>query len=140
MNMKETGNFSIFSNDLLEKRGIGGKDLENFTELMKLEGKKDMTLNVPIEDGYGSKSKEVTTCWKTLHGYGEIIFPEGESTWDIVIKNDGNVFLNEKGLKCPRASCSYTQTNLFDPKQNMAKAATRSAPKKKRRVVRRKRR
>jgi hypothetical protein len=47
----------------------------------------------------------------------------------------------EKGLKCPRASCSYTQNNLLDPRQNMAaQAASTSAPKKKRRVVRRKRR
>ncbi len=47
----------------------------------------------------------------------------------------------EKGLKCPRASCSYTQNNLLDPQQNMAaQASTPSAPKKKRRVVRRKRR
>ena len=47
----------------------------------------------------------------------------------------------EKGLKCPRASCSYAQNNLFDPKQNvMAKAQAGSAPKKKRRVVRRRKR
>jgi len=45
-----------------------------------------------------------------------------------------------KGLKCPRASCSYTQKNLLDPKQNMAAAAAGLQPKKKRRVVRRKRR
>jgi len=44
----------------------------------------------------------------------------------------------EKGLKCPRASCSYTQKNLYDPKQNMA--GIRRPPRKKRRVVRRKRR
>jgi hypothetical protein len=45
-----------------------------------------------------------------------------------------------KGLKCPRASCSYTQKNLLDPKQNMAAEAADLQPKKKRRVVRRKRR
>jgi hypothetical protein len=45
---------------------------------------------------------------------------------------------DEKGLKCPRATCSYTQNNLLDPKQNMAAAAAK--PKKKRRVVRIKRR
>jgi chemotaxis protein histidine kinase CheA len=45
-----------------------------------------------------------------------------------------------KGLKCPRATCSYTQTTLLDPKQNMAIAAAGLQPKKKRRVVRRKRR
>jgi len=45
-----------------------------------------------------------------------------------------------KGLKCPRAACSYTQNNLLDPKQNMASAVADSKPKKKRRVVRRKRR
>lgn len=45
-----------------------------------------------------------------------------------------------KGLKCPRASCSYTQKNLLDPKQNMAAEAADLKPKKKRRVVRRKRR
>jgi len=44
-----------------------------------------------------------------------------------------------KGLKCPRAACSYTQNNLIDPKQNMASAAADLQPKKKRRVVRRKR-
>ncbi len=44
-----------------------------------------------------------------------------------------------KGLKCPRAACSYTQNNLIDPKQNMASAAASLQPKKKRRVVRRKR-
>ncbi|MCP3872165.1 MAG: DNA topoisomerase I [Desulfobacteraceae bacterium] len=47
----------------------------------------------------------------------------------------------EKGLKCPRAACSFTQNNLFDPKQNMAQAAaTSAAPKKKKRVVRRRKR
>jgi len=44
-----------------------------------------------------------------------------------------------KGLKCPRAACSYTQNNLIDPKQNMASTAAGLQPKKKRRVVRRKR-
>ena len=33
----------------------------------------------------------------------------------------------QKGLKCPRAACSYTQDNLFDPKQNMAQAAAGSS-------------
>jgi len=47
---------------------------------------------------------------------------------------------DKKGLKCPRAACSYSQNNLLDPKQNMASAAADSKPKKKRRVVRRKRR
>lgn len=47
----------------------------------------------------------------------------------------------EKGLKCPRAACSYTQDNLYDPKQNMAKAAATAGPKKKKKkVVRRKKR
>ncbi len=57
-----------------------------------------------------------------------------------------NVFLTEtvspsgeKGLKCPRASCSYRQNNLFDPKQNMAIGASGLLPKKKKKVVRRKR-
>lgn len=45
----------------------------------------------------------------------------------------------EKGLKCPRASCSYRQNNLFDPKQNMAQGASGLSVKKKKRVVRRKR-
>lgn len=45
----------------------------------------------------------------------------------------------EKGLKCPRASCSYRQNNLFDPKQNMAQGAAGLLPKKKKKVVRRKR-
>ncbi|MCG8568449.1 MAG: DNA topoisomerase I [Desulfobacterales bacterium] len=47
------------------------------------------------------------------------------------------------GLKCPRASCSYTQNNLMDPKVNMAGSAgngASGAPKKKKRVVRRKKR
>ena len=50
---------------------------------------------------------------------------------------------NEKGLKCPRAACSYFQNNLFDPAWNMARAAeasAESAPKKKKKVVRRKKR
>lgn len=51
---------------------------------------------------------------------------------------------NEKGLKCPRAACSYSQNNLFDPAWNMAQAAKTSAeenaPKKKKKVVRRKKR
>lgn len=47
----------------------------------------------------------------------------------------------EKGLKCPRAACSYHQTNLLDPKLNMASTAeAAAAPKKKRKVVRRKKR
>ena len=37
-----------------------------------------------------------------------------------------------KGLKCPRASCSYTQKNLLDPKQNMTAEAAGLQPKKKR--------
>ncbi|MCD4743464.1 MAG: DNA topoisomerase I, partial [Desulfobacteraceae bacterium] len=48
----------------------------------------------------------------------------------------------DKGLKCPRASCSYSQNNTFDPAQNMAVAAQagNNPKKKKRRVVRRKKR
>ncbi len=46
----------------------------------------------------------------------------------------------EKGLKCPRAACSYTQNNLFDPKQNMAQTAAAAAPKKKKKLVRRRKR
>ncbi|MEA1969104.1 MAG: DNA topoisomerase I [Thermodesulfobacteriota bacterium] len=41
-----------------------------------------------------------------------------------------------KGLKCPRASCSYSQENLLDPAQNAA-AMANAAPKKKKKVVRR---
>lgn len=38
----------------------------------------------------------------------------------------------EKGLKCPRAACSYTQNNLLEPSQNKA-----GEPSKKKKVVRR---
>ena len=58
-----------------------------------------------------------------------------------------NSFLTEsdtsnggKGLKCPRAACSFTQNNLNDPKQNLAKAPTGKKKKKKKRVVRRRKR
>ncbi len=43
----------------------------------------------------------------------------------------------EIGLKCPRASCSYTQKNLKDPKVNMVETQAANGPKKKKRVVRR---
>ncbi|MCK5541743.1 MAG: DNA topoisomerase I [Desulfobacterales bacterium] len=48
----------------------------------------------------------------------------------------------EKGLKCPRASCSYNQKNILAPAQNMAAAASEAGTglKKKKRVVRRKKR
>lgn len=46
----------------------------------------------------------------------------------------------EKGLKCPRAACSYSQDNLLDPVQNLALQAEKITPKKKKRVVRRVRR
>lgn len=48
----------------------------------------------------------------------------------------------KKGLKCPRATCSYTQAGLLDPQQSMAQAASsgNGAPKKKKKVVRRKKR
>ncbi len=47
----------------------------------------------------------------------------------------------EKGLKCPRASCAYSQQNLDDPKLNMAASRdTGAEPRKKRKVVRRKKR
>jgi len=47
----------------------------------------------------------------------------------------------EKGLKCPRASCSYTQKNMLNPKQNMAAAAEAAKPKKKKKkIVRRRKR
>ncbi len=48
----------------------------------------------------------------------------------------------DKGLKCPRAGCSYTQDNLLDPVQNIALQAEKIMPrkKKKKRVVRRVRR
>ena len=47
----------------------------------------------------------------------------------------------EKGLKCPRASCGYSQQNLNDPKLNMAASnGTAAEPRKKRKVVRRKKR
>ncbi len=41
----------------------------------------------------------------------------------------------EKGLKCPRASCSYTQKNLLEPAQNLAAEA--KGPKRKKKIVRR---
>jgi hypothetical protein len=41
----------------------------------------------------------------------------------------------EKGLKCPRAACSYTQKNLLDPAQNLAAEA--KGPKRKKKIVRR---
>jgi ssDNA-binding Zn-finger/Zn-ribbon topoisomerase 1 len=44
----------------------------------------------------------------------------------------------EKGLKCPRASCSYRQNNLSDPKLNMAQTVAGSYPKKIKKVIRRK--
>ncbi|MEE4364809.1 MAG: DNA topoisomerase I [Desulfotignum sp.] len=47
----------------------------------------------------------------------------------------------EKGLKCPRASCAYSQPNLNDPKLNTAASGdTAAEPRKKRKVVRRKKR
>jgi chemotaxis protein histidine kinase CheA len=46
----------------------------------------------------------------------------------------------EKGLKCPRASCAYSQSNLNDPKLNMAASRDAAEPRKKRKVVRRKKR
>ena len=46
----------------------------------------------------------------------------------------------EKGLKCPRAACSYSQNNLLEPKQHMAAAAEAAKPKKKKKIVRRKKR
>ncbi len=46
----------------------------------------------------------------------------------------------EKGLKCPRAGCSFTQDNTLDPVQNLALKAEKKIPKKKKRVVRRVRR
>ncbi|MEA2060268.1 MAG: DNA topoisomerase I [Thermodesulfobacteriota bacterium] len=42
---------------------------------------------------------------------------------------------NGKGLKCPRASCSYSQETLLDPA--LIAAEMNSAPKKKKKVVRR---
>jgi hypothetical protein len=44
----------------------------------------------------------------------------------------------EKGLKCPRASCSYRQNNLSDPKLNMAQTVSGASPKKIKKVIRRK--
>ncbi|WP_022669383.1 cell envelope integrity protein TolA [Desulfospira joergensenii] len=44
----------------------------------------------------------------------------------------------EKGLKCPRAACPYSQNNLLDPKTNVTTPTEQ--PKKKKRVVRRKKR
>ena len=46
----------------------------------------------------------------------------------------------EKGLKCPRAACSYNQNNLLEPQQHMAVAAEAAKPKKKKKIVRRKKR
>ncbi|ACN16392.1 multiple domain fusion protein (Zn-finger domain associated with topoisomerase type I/adhesin of Type V secretory pathway) [Desulforapulum autotrophicum HRM2] len=45
----------------------------------------------------------------------------------------------DKGLKCPRASCTYSQNNLLDPRQNQA-AEARPVKKKKKLVRRVKRR
>jgi len=44
----------------------------------------------------------------------------------------------EKGLKCPRAACAYSQNNLLEPQQHMAVAAEAAKPKKKKKIVRRK--
>ena len=43
----------------------------------------------------------------------------------------------EKGLKCPRASCPYSQNNLMAPSQNIAESPKDTAPKKKIRLIRR---
>ncbi len=45
--------------------------------------------------------------------------------------------IGEKGLKCPRASCFYSQNNLMAPSQNIAESPKDKAPKKKKRLVRR---
>lgn len=42
----------------------------------------------------------------------------------------------DKGLKCPRAACPYSQNNLLDPRANVSAPA--QGPKKKKRLVRRK--
>ena len=48
----------------------------------------------------------------------------------------------EKGLKCPRAACSYSQNNILDPKVNMANTVVNGngGRKKKKVVIRKKRR
>ena len=58
-----------------------------------------------------------------------------------------NPFLTElalaeggKGLKCPRAACSYTQNDLLEPAHHMAVEAEAAKPKKKKKLVRRKKR
>lgn len=88
------------------------------------------------------KGKEFFTCTKS-----DCRFVSWEKPYHFACPLCKNSYLTEavlpdsgKGLKCPRASCSYTQNNLFDPKQNMVAQAAGSAPKKKKRVVRRRKR
>jgi hypothetical protein len=96
-----------------------------------------------VESKTTEKGKEFFSCTKP-----ECRFVSWDKPYHFECPLCKNSFLTEmtlpngeKGLKCPRASCSYTQNNLLDPRQNMAaQAANPSAPKKKRRVVRRKRR
>jgi hypothetical protein len=95
-----------------------------------------------IEEKTTEKGKLFFSCTKT-----DCRFVSWDKPYHFECPLCKNSFLIEtqatvdaKGLKCPRASCSYTQKNLLDPKQNMASAAASLQPKKKRRVVRRKRR
>ncbi len=88
------------------------------------------------------KGKEFFSCTKS-----ECRFVSWDKPYHFECPLCKNSFLTEiinsnfeHGLKCPRASCSYIQNNLLDPKQNMAQAAVSASPKKKKRVVRRKRR
>ena len=98
--------------------------------------------NGEIEEKTTEKGKQFFSCTKP-----DCRFVSWDKPYHFECPLCKNPFLIEmqatgdtKGLKCPRAACSYTQNNLLDPKQNMASAADSLKPKKKRRVVRRKRR
>ncbi|MCP3944739.1 MAG: DNA topoisomerase I [Desulfobacteraceae bacterium] len=92
-----------------------------------------------IEEKTTEKGKQFFTCTKA-----ECRFVSWDKPYHFECPLCKNSFLIEmqaagdvKGIKCPRAACSYTQDNLLDPKQNMASAIASSKPKKKKKMVRR---
>lgn len=95
-----------------------------------------------VEEKVTEKGKVFFTC-----NQGDCRFVSWDKPYHFQCPLCKNPFLTEvdlpegeKGLKCPRAACTYTQKNLLDPVQHMAAAAEAAKPKKKKKIVRRKKR
>ena len=95
----------ILKSALGEIKAKAGISEEIELKLIQLEEKglivgatKDMAFDIHVKNGKGSYTNKATTAWVTIQG-DLVINSPSDGTWTVVAKADGNVVVNQKGVK-----------------------------------------